>query len=335
MRESLRAYFIFSRKERIGISLLLLIVMSVAVAPAFINGREIVSDSTMGAKYEGYFVALESIKDSGAKQRERYFSQTPVSAAEKDGSKALSPFYFDPNNLGVEGWQRLGVRDRTALSIDKYLNKGGRFRKPEDILKIYGLSDREKQQLLPFVRIGADAKRSGENNGVRSWPQTVSGLSDSSGVKPGAHFASRFEAGHRSSYTKSAAAEVEINDADTTAWRSLPGIGQVLSKRIVSFREKLGGFYNITQLTEVYGITDSTFNLIRPYLRCNATIVKLNLNEASETELERHPYFRKNVARAIIHFRSQHGRFQELSQLRQIVIITQDIYQRLLPYASL
>ena len=62
-------------------------------------------------------------------------------------------FYFDPNTISESGWKKLGLRDKTIQTIEKYLNKGGHFYKPEDLQKIYGLHKDEYERLGPYVKI--------------------------------------------------------------------------------------------------------------------------------------------------------------------------------------
>jgi competence protein ComEA len=67
---------------------------------------------------------------------------------------------------------------------------------------------------------------------------------------------------------------ININAADTSAFSTLPGIGSKLANRIITFREKLGGFYSANQVAEVYGLPDSTFLKIKPYLIIGDVAIK-------------------------------------------------------------
>ncbi len=72
---------------------------------------------------------------------------------------------------------------------------------------------------------------------------------------------------------------IDINEADTTAFIALPGIGSKLAQRIINFRTKLGGFYSIDQVRETFGLPDSTFRKIQKQLTYhNSTIQKININ---------------------------------------------------------
>ena len=95
--------------------------------------------------------------------------------------------------------------------------------------------------------------------------------------------------------------------AETTEeeFDKLKGIGKVFSARIVTFRNKLGGFYSIEQLKDVYGIEDSVFQKFKKNLRIKPiNPKKININEASFEELTANPYFFTTVAKQIIGYRN-------------------------------
>lgn len=215
-------------------------------------------------------------------------------------------FYFDPNTLSTEGWMKLGVREKTAAGIQKYISKGGRFRKPEDILKIWGLFDDQKEMLLPFVRINQEENKTAFEN-----------------TKPL----------YEKKYFKKEISSIDINSADSTAFDNLPGIGAGYARRIINFRKKLGGFYSADQVAETFGLPDSVFQKIKPFLKADpASVQKININTATEDELKSHPYIRWQLAKVITEFKKQHGSFKSASDLKKIMIIKDEDVQRLSPY---
>src|SRR5690606_7557457 len=110
----------------------------------------------------------------------------------------------------------------------------------------------------------------------------------------------------------------------TSALKALPGIGSKLANRIVSFREKLGGFYSIEQLREVYGIRDSVFDKLVRYLKLeNPETKKINLNKATLDKMKAHPYIRFQFAKAIVAYRDEHGDFSSLDGLRAVRAVTE------------
>src|SRR5262249_54984708 len=101
-------------------------------------------------------------------------SQTADSASEPDNIDAMAYgkpltrlsdkpkgelFYFDPNVLSFEGWRKLGIREKTASTIQNYLHKGGHFYKAEDLKKIYGVHADEYTRLEPYIRIATSEER--------------------------------------------------------------------------------------------------------------------------------------------------------------------------------
>ena len=129
---------------------------------------------------------------------------------------------------------------------------------------------------------------------------------------------------------------VHINLADSTEWEALPGIGAVLAGRIVRFREKLGGFHAPAQLLDVFGLRDSTYQLIAPLLLAdNLQWKRISINQASEAELSAHPYFRWKLARLIVAYRTAHGPFLQVEELKDIQLITDEVFEKMAPYCQL
>ena len=128
---------------------------------------------------------------------------------------------------------------------------------------------------------------------------------------------------------------ININEGDTAAFIALPGIGSKLAARIVNFRDKLGGFYSVDQVGETYGLPDSTFQKIKASLQLNGTVRKLNVNTATKDELKVHPYIKWNLANAIVEYRNQHGVFKSLDDLKNIAIIDQATFDKIVHYLSI
>ncbi|MEQ1678667.1 MAG: helix-hairpin-helix domain-containing protein, partial [Chitinophagaceae bacterium] len=125
----------------------------------------------------------------------------------------------------------------------------------------------------------------------------------------------------------------DINSADTAALIALPGIGSKLAMRIINFRDKLGGFYSISQVGETFGLADSTFQKIKQYLKLESSSVKkININTTTLDELKAHPYIKWSVANPIIAYRKEHGNFLSIEDLKKVMAVTDDIYQRIAPY---
>jgi competence protein ComEA len=226
-------------------------------------------------------------------------------ASKKPAFTAGVLFPFDPNTLDAAGWKKLGLQDRTIATILKYRSKGGHFYKREDLQRIWGLPEGFYDHVKDFIQI-ADRERE---------PVPFS----------------------KTPYVRKerTIAVVDVNTADTSALIALPGIGSKLAQRIVSFRDKLGGFYTVAQIGETYGLPDSTFQKLTPYLQVHGDLKKFNLNTATKEELKAHPYIRWNLANAIVEYRSQHGPFKKLDDLKNIMLVTEETYTKVAPYLSL
>lgn len=131
---------------------------------------------------------------------------------------------------------------------------------------------------------------------------------------------------------------IEINSASAEDYEKLYGIGKVYAQRIVTFRNKLGGFYSIDQLKDVYGIEDSVYQKFKKNLTVKpAKIQKLNINTASYEELTANPYFFSTVAKQIIGYRSKVKPFATIEDVKNLYFVKDhpEHYEKMRPYISL
>lgn len=300
-----RQYLGFTKKERIGVLCIILILLLIILFPLLHTKKaiEIKNDEALLAAMDS--VSYKQTHQYGKEDDEIEPNYQYESSVRNNFSKARL-FSFDPNTLSIAGWKKLGLNERTIRTIEKYRTRGGKFYKPEDLKKIWGLPDGFYEYAKDFIAIQATNKIKEQNN----TPPV---------------------------YTKSEKKgwNIEINNADTTAFIELPGIGSKLALRIINFREKLGGFYSIEQLKETYGLADSTFQKIKSYLHVAGGVKKINVNAATKDELKIHPYFKWNLANAIVEYRNQHGNFKSLEELKNIAAIKDETFIKLSPYLSL
>jgi competence ComEA-like helix-hairpin-helix protein len=237
--------------------------------------------------------------------------KTPSDPAIKPPPVTAVLFDFDPNTISVEEWIRLGLKPATAQTIIKYRNKGGRFRKPDDIRRIWGLSKLLADRLLPYVKIGMQV------------PDFVDKVNHPAAVSYKKYDNEKIGSG----------CYIDINAATSNDWKILPGIGEVLANRIVQYRQKIGGFTDIEQVKKVYGIADSVFQRMRPFLQINpAQLKKLNLNTVMPIELSRRTGISAAVAKAIIVYRQQYGSFHSVADLQRIVFLNDSLIALILPH---
>ncbi len=343
MKQLVKEYFSFTKKERVAVVALIALILIVYLVPQFFHSNV----KLPSAQEIQEFRRLERQLAQPVKGREkdivedddRLAIHTAVSTYEH--SRPAQLFYFDPNTLDESGWRRLGLREKTIGTIIKYRSKGGRFYNAADLQKIYGLRPEEYQRIGSFVRIDDKKENSpGRGQYANSGEKYAAGKYAS-----GAYASEKYSVKNKSGYAHNynitgkhsrERVPIDINTADTAAFISLPGIGNKLAARIVFFRERLGGFYGIDQLAETYGLPDSTFQKIRPLLKISQTNTrKIDINSVSIEILKQHPYFKWNIAKAIVAYREQHGAFKNLEELLQVGVINEEAFRKLQPYILL
>lgn len=218
-------------------------------------------------------------------------------------------FYFNPNTLDEIGWKKLGVKDKTITTIKKYISKGGKFYKPSDIAKIWGITPQQADKLIPYVAIEKN------ETDKKTFTNTT--------------YVNNYE---KKKFTPTI---IDINTADTTAFIALPGIGSKLAQRIVTNREKLGGYYKIDQIAETFGLADSVYQKLKSRFNITPNSYKLiNINAATLDELKAHPYCRYAIANAIINYRNQHGNFNGIADIKKVMLVTDEVFTKLSPYLT-
>ncbi len=229
--------------------------------------------------------------------------------AAKEAAALPTPFPFNPNTTSLDSLRRLGLPAQIAQTLINYREAGGVFRRPGDLGKVYGMTAIHLARLLPYVELPAPAADS-----IRNRKTTRDSLPAFPVADP--------------------PAIVDINRADAALWAQLPGIGPVLSARIIRFRERLGGFVAIDQVAETYGLPDSTFRAIRPRLDYSPPFRRLAINEADWETLSAHPYLNRRQARALVAYRQAHGPFSGPEALAPVRALSPEARQRVLPYLS-
>ena len=134
---------------------------------------------------------------------------------------------------------------------------------------------------------------------------------------------------------KQTSQKIEINKATAEQFQMLKGIGPTFSKRIIKYREKLGGFYEVAQIKEVYGVDDTLYRLILPNLSVKPKLNKLNINTSSIQSLENHPYISRTLAKQIVGYREKVKPFDAVEELKKMYAMTDSIYNKLYPYLTI
>lgn len=299
-------FFYYTKAERKACVLLLILCSLAFVLPEWIDFSPHYDLQSLGKAPKVLQVRANWAKPkskSGFKGNysQQYSEQAPKVAVFSN---------FDPNVVSLQILLNMGLPPRSAHIWVNYLSKGGRFKKTEDVLKIYGLPPKWYQMALPHMHIAASSIEQTERSLESQFPQKEWNKSTAKSCTP-----------------------IDINTADTVAWQSLRGIGKVLAKRIVKFRDKLGGFYSVEQVKETYGLVDSVYQKIQPCLQLsNPTLKPLNINQASFNELANHPYLGFKAAKAILTWKDQHEPFTKMEDLEAILALDRQLLFKIKPY---
>ena len=257
---------------------------------------------------------LERFRALGNADRERLKAYVrfnrPVAkmAREEKTTAPITLAAFDPNEQSEQSLMAMGLSKRVARNWNNYLNAGGRFRRAEDVHKVYGLAEEDYQRLLPYIDI----------------PDPQAEWASAEAIP---------EVALPSSYDKTEhPLTVDINRATAEEWQRLRGIGPAYSRRIVKFRDKLGGFHSVEQVKETYGLPDSVYQSILLQLRPSPIFQKLAVNLASVEELAAHPYLRWDDARMIIRYRQEHGAYHSPADLQQLYGLPAETLVKMEPY---
>ncbi|MEQ8908457.1 MAG: helix-hairpin-helix domain-containing protein [Vicingaceae bacterium] len=312
MNQQIKDYFHFSRIERRGILALVFIISILLSVNLYVKYAEPNYTSTSGEKLARVMTMIDSLEQEEA--RKQQLAEIDTFKVENERSE-LKRFNFNPNQLSLEKWMALGLSQKQAEVIKKYEASGGSFRVKSDVQKMYTVSDEMYQELKPFILLPdtLEKKNYGDSNESASE--------------------------QKKSYTKKKEWKkivLDVNVADSASLTKLYGIGPYFSGKIVSYREELGGYHSLEQLTELWGVEDNLIQSLDSQLVLKKVkLRKLKVNKMDAGELKSHPYLSWNVANSIVSIREKHGKYQALEDLKKSVLINDSLLQKLKPYLSL
>jgi competence ComEA-like helix-hairpin-helix protein len=235
---------------------------------------------------------------------------------------------FDPNLASIDDLLKLGIPKKTAYMITHYREKGGKFRKKEDLKKIYGMPEDIYYKLENYIVI-PDNKVVASNivdKGVNNNPSANPSI-------PNTAIPNAYNNTTPKKFPAAAPVNIDINKSTMEDWTKLNGIGPGYAKRIVTFRDKLGGFCNVDQVKETFGLPDSTFQKIKTQLSVSPILKKINVNVATVEELKLHPYLKWNQVNIIVNYRAQHGgKIANFEELKKIQGLPADVLEKVKPY---
>lgn len=298
-------FFYYSKSERKAVFVLSFLIVCLLVAILLAPEKEtVIVEEPLAENVRTETDKVEA--DSFQRVVEHREKKAVIKKTEAPSRKVvLAP--FDPNLADSIELLDLGLSPYVARNVLRYREKGGRFRTPESFARIYGLTEEQFETLRPYIRISESFRQK----------------TDTSTYVRRDTFAVVYK------YPKGTLVDVGV--ADTTELKKIPGIGSGISKAIVGYRNRLGGFYSLEQLREVRFVTPE---MMEWFKLDSISIRPLPVNRAGLDRLRNHPYLNFYQAKVILEHRKKHGEIKSLSQLSLYEEFTEKDLKRLSAYFS-
>lgn len=300
MNKRKRIYFVMTAEQWLGVVVLVVLVVGTLMVvkrfqPPKENETVWVNDSTK-SQFADYQEKQDSIrKAQWRKQRDTIAIRMEV---------------FDPNTADSSTLVHLGFKPWQAKNMIKYRAAGGKYRKPEDLKKLYGMTDSMYQALTPYIYIAREEVDSVAVDSLRkdSLPRWKEENKDTI---------------------------LNLRTADTVELKMIHGIGSYRARQIVRYREQLGGFVSVEQVLEAKGMENvDADSLLAHFWIDSVKIEPMNVNSVGVQRLSRHPYLRFEQAQAIYELRRKKIRLDSIQQLQQIECISAETLEKIAPYLN-
>lgn len=292
MRSFLRKWFSLTRSERRGF----IIVSLFLVFAIVLNVLSVRMDSDDSFDYAEISQKLDILQQLASDQ----VHESPRSL-----------FQFDPNALSESDFESLDIPDRVKRNIISYRQKGGKFKKPDDLRKIYGMNDSLYELVFPFLTFQ-----------VRE-PKLIFRKENESSGK-----------------------ELFVFDPNTASMDTLRELGfsDFAADNLCRYISKGGVIRKKEDLLKIYGVDNDFFGKIAPYIALDSTkgFMKgkvepsvIELNSADSTILVSIPGIGPTYASRIIRYRKLLGGYYNSEQLLEVYGVTEALFHRICPYLEI
>jgi len=206
---------------------------------------------------------------------------------------------FNPNEITLPELDEMGFPGYIGKNLIRYRQAGGKFRNSEDFKKLYGMTDLIFNKWEGYLIIPEIVETDTFRTYVNSKPI------------------------------------IELNHADSAELLTISGIGPYFAGKIVSYRDRLGGYRDTDQLLEVKGMDNERIESMLSQIIVDTTfLVKINLNTASLQGLKRHPYITARMAESILKYRQFAEYIRDVEELSENHILKGEEYLKLKPYLT-
>jgi DNA uptake protein ComE-like DNA-binding protein len=286
----IKPFFSLNKNEQRGIIILIIIILLIAIINMLLP-------YTSNLRTESNLNKYKAEIDSFILNQQPLIDSVNIEILQNSGSidmaiaiQKIKPTTFNPNKYPTEAWRKMGFTDKQIRNIKNYEAKGGKFKRKEDVKKIYSISDVEYEIIEPFISIPSLYK---SKTGKVTTKKAIAKTQDFS--------------------------IIEINSASSADLETSLNLTPYLAKRIISYKNVLGGYINKNQLKEVYGLSENIYNTFEKYIEIDTSLItKIDMNNVEFKQLLKHPYFDYNTTKSIFNTRNKVGSFSSVNQLKLI-----------------
>ena len=306
MKKQRNIYFLLTTEQWLGVALLVVMVIGTLVMVKHFQPEKKVKTSWTNDSTRAEFTEYQANQDSirKAEWKKKY----PRDTIE------IRMQMFDPNTADSTTLVHLGFKPWQAKNMLKYRAKGGKYRKAEDLKKLYGMTDSMYQALTPYIDIAKE--------------KVDSLVRDSLGVDS-------VRVDSLPKWLEKKDTVLNLRTADTTELKMIRGIGSYRARQIVRYREQLGGFTHVEQILEAKGMENvDSDSLLTHFFIDSVKVERMNVNVVGVKRLSRHPYLRFEQAQAIYELRRKKLRLDSIQQLQQIDGLDSKTVEKIAPYLN-
>ena len=302
MKKEQKIYFLLTGEQWLGVALLVMLVLGTLIAVKHFQPKQEVEVSWLNDSTRTDFADYQAKQDSIRKaQWKKKYSRDTITIH-------MQP--FDPNTVDSTTLVHLGFKPWQAKNMLKYRAKGGKYRKAEDMKKLYGMTDSMYQALVPYIDIAREEKDSLEVDSTKI--------------------------GHLLKWeSENKDTVLNLRTADTTELKMVRGIGSYRARQIVRYREQLGGFVRVEQVMEAKGMERLEADSILKWFVLDSVMVEqIYVNQASTQRLSKHPYLRFEQAKAIYELRRKKIKLNSVNDLEGLDCFDMKTLEKVAPYLN-
>ena len=312
MLDIIKDFFSWSKKERIGVIALSVLLLTLFFLNFFFDRWFAPELETWNADSLSFYSRmLDSLeKELTLEQSSAQQKSESIKLTEK---KKINYYQFDPNKIGKQEWIHFGFSEKQAQSILNYKKSIKGFKTKDDLGRCFVIDSIKMNELRPYIQIDTAFLQIEINDNSKIF------ISDSVIEKKNKEVVNLVL--------------IELNEADSLKLLSIKGIGPYFSNKIIAYRKQLGGYFKKEQLLEIWNFDSTRYRMVYGQMVIDTNfIVKLNINQAEVDLLKSHPYIRWSLANAIVKYRIQHGKYNSIDDVKNVVLMTDSIFKKLSPY---